>query len=72
MTSVCTEPKMNADERLNAELDQMLNEALMQTFPCSDPISISVPRADRVHRAHDVISMAQSDGEHPPPDAEKD
>ncbi len=71
MRNASTEPKLSADQRRNAELDQMLNEALMQTFPCSDPVSISVPRADRAACETDVSSTTGHCSESHPPVAAK-
>ncbi len=42
---------------MKIHLDDLLDEALMETFPASDPISITVPHgqddwAHKVHKSH--------------------
>ena len=35
----------NEADHVKSELDQLLHDALMQTFPCSDPIALSPPES---------------------------
>jgi hypothetical protein len=63
------QPALSRSKAEAAHLDNLLDEALRETFPASDPIAIivdkpskSVAPPDELHKAHNPSTAAESQG----------